>query len=59
LAGRAPVDGRARELDIEPGTLQSPAVAECVQALVRRWTLPAKLDDELPLQFPVLFTPAQ
>ena len=52
-------DGRAREVDVDPGSLGSRAVAECIQALVRRWTFPVKPGEELPLQFPVLFSPAQ
>ena len=52
-------DGRAREVRVEPGSLQSAAVAECIETLVRRWVFPVKPDDEVPLQFPVLFHPAR
>jgi hypothetical protein len=51
-------DGRARAVEVDPGSLGSRAVTDCIEALVRRWTFPTRPDDEVPLQFPVLFSPA-
>lgn len=51
-------DGRAREVTVDDDSLQSSAVAECIQSAVRRWVFP-RAEDDVPLQFPVLFTPAR
>lgn len=51
--------GRAREVEISDESLRSEAVSSCIAATVKRWVFPIKPDDELPLQFPVLFSPAQ
>ena len=50
--------GRAGDVKIEENTLGSPEVASCVTGLMRSWIFPFKPPDEVPVQYPFLFTSA-
>jgi TonB family protein len=50
--------GRAGDVRIEESTLGSPEVASCIQGLMRSWIFPFKPPDEVPVQYPFLFTSA-
>jgi len=50
--------GRAGDIRIEENTLGSAEVAGCVQNLMRSWIFPFKPPDEVPVQYPFLFTSA-
>jgi len=50
--------GRTGEVEIEENTLGSDAVASCIRTAVRGWTFPFKPDDEVPVAYPFVFTPA-
>ncbi|MBL8949506.1 MAG: AgmX/PglI C-terminal domain-containing protein [Myxococcaceae bacterium] len=50
-------DGRAREVAVSADSLRSAEVAGCLEGVIRRWIFPVKPGDEVPLTFPVLFTP--
>jgi len=50
--------GRAGDVRIEENTLGSPEVASCISGLMRSWIFPFKPPDEVPVQYPFLFTSA-
>jgi outer membrane biosynthesis protein TonB len=50
--------GRAGDIRIEENTLGSGEVASCIQSLMRSWIFPFKPPDEVPVQYPFLFTSA-
>jgi outer membrane biosynthesis protein TonB len=50
--------GRAGDVRIEENTLASPEVASCITGLMRSWIFPFKPPDEVPVQYPFLFTSA-
>ena len=50
--------GRAGDVRIEENTLGSGEVAGCIQSLMRSWIFPFKPPDEVPVQYPFLFTSA-
>ena len=50
--------GRAGDIRIEENTLGSGEVAQCIQGLMRSWIFPFKPPDEVPVQYPFLFTSA-
>ena len=50
--------GRTGEIEIEENTLGGDAVASCIRTAVRGWTFPFKPDDEVPVAYPFVFTPA-
>jgi TonB family protein len=50
--------GRAGDIRIEENTLGSPEVGSCIQGLMRTWIFPFKPPDEVPVQYPFLFTSA-
>jgi len=50
--------GRAGDVRIEENTLGSGEVASCIQSLMRSWIFPFKPPDEVPVQYPFLFTSA-
>jgi hypothetical protein len=50
--------GRAGDVKIEENTLRSPEVASCITGLMRSWIFPFKPPDEVPVQYPFLFTSA-
>ncbi|HET9037590.1 MAG TPA: AgmX/PglI C-terminal domain-containing protein [Myxococcaceae bacterium] len=50
--------GRAGDVRIEENTLGSPEVASCITGLMRSWIFPFKPPDEVPVQYPFLFTSA-
>ena len=50
--------GRAGDVRIEESTLGSAEVTNCIQGLMRSWIFPFKPPDEVPVQYPFLFTSA-
>jgi outer membrane biosynthesis protein TonB len=50
--------GRAGDIRIEENTLGSPEVSNCITGLMRSWVFPFKPPDEVPVQYPFLFTSA-
>ena len=50
--------GRAGDVRIEENTLGSAEVGACIQGLMRSWIFPFKPPDEVPVQYPFLFTSA-
>jgi TonB family protein len=50
--------GRAGDVRIEENSLGSPEVAACITGLMRSWVFPFKPPDEVPVQYPFLFTSA-
>src|SRR5215471_4132482 len=50
--------GRAGDVRIEENSLGSGEVASCIQNLMRSWVFPFKPPDEVPVQYPFLFTSA-
>jgi hypothetical protein len=50
--------GRAGDVRIEENTLGSGEVASCITGLMRSWIFPFKPPDEVPVQYPFLFTSA-
>ncbi|HEY0096344.1 MAG TPA: AgmX/PglI C-terminal domain-containing protein, partial [Archangium sp.] len=50
--------GRTGEIEIEENTLGNDAVASCIRTVVRGWMFPFKPDDEVPVAYPFVFTPA-
>ncbi|MCY1075555.1 AgmX/PglI C-terminal domain-containing protein [Archangium lansingense] len=50
--------GRTGEIEIEENTLGNDAVASCIRTVVRGWVFPFKPDDEVPVAYPFVFTPA-
>ncbi|HEX5752285.1 MAG TPA: AgmX/PglI C-terminal domain-containing protein [Archangium sp.] len=50
--------GRTGDIEIEENTLGSDAVASCIRTVVRGWVFPFKPDDEVPVAYPFVFTPA-
>lgn len=48
--------GRAGDVKIEENSLGSPEVGSCIQSLMRTWIFPFKPPDEVPVQYPFLFT---
>lgn len=51
-------NGRTSDVEIEENTLGSEAVASCIKTVVRGWTLPFKPEDEVPVSYPFLLSPA-
>lgn len=50
--------GRAGDIRIEENSLGSAEVGACIQGLMRSWIFPFKPPDEVPVQYPFLFTSA-
>jgi hypothetical protein len=48
--------GRAGDVRIEENTLGSGEVTSCITGLMRSWIFPFKPPDEVPVQYPFLFT---
>jgi len=51
--------GRAGDIRIEENSVGSPEVASCIAGLMRSWVFPFKPPDEVPVQYPFLFTASQ
>jgi hypothetical protein len=51
--------GRARDVETRNDSLGSPQVSACVRSTVGRWVFPVKPDDDVPIEFPVLFSSTQ
>lgn len=50
--------GRVGDLDIEENTLGNDAVASCIRTVIRAWVFPFKPDDDVPVAYPFVFSPA-
>ncbi|HLM47646.1 MAG TPA: AgmX/PglI C-terminal domain-containing protein [Myxococcaceae bacterium] len=50
--------GRTGDIEIEENTLGSDAVGSCIRTVIRSWVFPFKPDDEVPVAYPFVFSPA-
>ncbi|HYI01161.1 AgmX/PglI C-terminal domain-containing protein [Hyalangium sp.] len=50
--------GRTGSIDIEENTLGNEAVGSCIRTVIRSWVFPFKPDDEVPVAYPFVFSPA-
>lgn len=50
--------GRTGEIEIEENTLGNEAVGACIRTVIRSWVFPFKPDDEVPVAYPFVFSPA-
>jgi TonB family protein len=50
--------GRTGDIEIEENTLGNDAVGACIRTAIRGWTFPFKPDDEVPVAYPFVFSPA-
>lgn len=50
--------GRTSDIEIEENTLGNEAVASCIRTTIRTWVMPFKPDDEVPVSYPFLLSPA-
>jgi hypothetical protein len=50
--------GRPGDIEIEENTLGNDAVGSCIRTVVRGWVFPFKPDEEVPVAYPFLFSPA-
>jgi outer membrane biosynthesis protein TonB len=50
--------GRTGEIEIEENTLGNEAVGSCIRTVIRSWVFPFKPDDEVPVAYPFVFSPA-
>jgi outer membrane biosynthesis protein TonB len=49
--------GRVAALDLSEGTLQDPAMSDCIRTMMRNWVMPFTPEDEVPVAFPFVFSP--
>ena len=50
--------GRVGDIDIEENTMGNEAVASCIRTVIRSWIFPFKPDDDVPVSYPFVFSPA-
>jgi TonB family protein len=50
--------GRVGDIEIEENTLGNDAVGSCIRSTIRTWVFPFKPDDEVPVAYPFVFSPA-
>jgi hypothetical protein len=50
--------GRTGDIEIEENTLGNDAVGSCIRTVIRGWVFPFKPDDEVPVAYPFVFSPA-
>jgi outer membrane biosynthesis protein TonB len=50
--------GRTGDIEIEENTLGNDAVGSCIRTVIRSWVFPFKPDDEVPVAYPFVFSPA-
>ena len=50
--------GRAGEVEIEENSLGNEAVASCIRTVIRAWIFPFKPEDDVPVAYPFVFSPA-
>jgi hypothetical protein len=50
--------GKTGDIEIEENTLGNDAVASCIRTKIRGWVFPFKPDDEVPVAYPFVFSPA-
>jgi TonB family protein len=50
--------GRTGDIDVEENTLGNEAVGSCIRTVIRSWVFPFKPDDEVPVAYPFVFSPA-
>lgn len=50
--------GRPGDIDIEENTLGNEAVGSCIRTVIRSWVFPFKPDDDVPVAYPFVFSPA-
>lgn len=50
--------GRASDVGIEEDTMNNEAVGSCIKAMIRGWVFPFKPEDDVPVAYPFVFSPA-
>lgn len=50
--------GRASEIGIEEDTMNNEAVGSCIKSIIRGWVFPFKPEDDVPVAYPFVFSPA-
>jgi hypothetical protein len=50
--------GRTGSIEVEENTLGNEAVGSCIRTVIRSWVFPFKPDDEVPVAYPFVFSPA-
>jgi hypothetical protein len=50
--------GRTGGIEVEENTLGNDAVGSCIRTVIRSWVFPFKPDDEVPVAYPFVFSPA-
>ncbi|KFE61915.1 AgmX/PglI C-terminal domain-containing protein [Hyalangium minutum] len=50
--------GRTGGIEVEENTLGNEAVGSCIRTVIRSWVFPFKPDDEVPVAYPFVFSPA-
>ena len=50
--------GRASEIGIEEDTMGNEAVGSCIKSIIRGWVFPFKPEDDVPVAYPFVFSPA-
>jgi outer membrane biosynthesis protein TonB len=50
--------GRTGDIDIEENTMGNEGVASCIRTVIRSWIFPFKPDDDVPVSYPFVFSPA-
>lgn len=50
--------GRASDVAIEDDTMHNEGVASCIKTVIRGWVFPFKPEDDVPVAYPFVFSPA-
>ena len=50
--------GRTGGIEVEENTLGNEAVASCIRTVIRSWIFPFKPEDDVPVAYPFVFSPA-
>ena len=50
--------GRASDIGIEEDTMGNEAVGSCIKSIIRGWVFPFKPEDDVPVAYPFVFSPA-
>jgi TonB family protein len=50
--------GRAADIEIEENSLGNEAVGACIRTVIRGWIFPFKPEDDVPVAYPFVFSPA-
>jgi TonB family protein len=50
--------GRTGDIEVEENTMGNEAVASCIRTVIRSWIFPFKPEDDVPVSYPFVFSPA-